>query len=404
MDKESMTKLVDMFKSGKIIVNEEGNLSYSKEYLNKQQKRKITKVNKDKNKRYSNEGIKLSEKVYFTKLKSGELRLRGGRKNAVKFNNELKIKMESKRIGEKRRELYYTLSGMIDKYVQNLEKKANQKEEKVKKKTTIKKTASKPEEIREIDTKKDSTKISSKKEQTTVVVKGEDKERKIDLKEKIFSNIPSSESEKYTYFSKIYDSLDTDQKYEIKLLFLGKDGLINKIKAKIPNKRLERKLISRIKTRYDVLYTLVGYAVSNANKGERPSDKKKSKLRKKYNELSFRSRYKLKLMCLEVEKGNVANILEKIALYLPNKKREEKVLDDIFSGYCCADEFFAEVISGEEKKAEQKRTNKEKRRAMLESIDARSEIKSRVVNRGAMNIPRRAVVKNSSYHGTGRDD
>ena len=131
MDKKYMDKLVDMFKKGKIIVDEKGNLALSESYL--QKTRKIKGVKKEeKSKTYSKEGVKLSEKLYLAQLKSGELKIRGGRKNAQKFNEELKVKTTSKRIGEERREVYKVLSSMIDRYVEGLEEKANQKTSKQK--------------------------------------------------------------------------------------------------------------------------------------------------------------------------------------------------------------------------------------------------------------------------------
>ena len=292
MDKEYMNKLVDMFKSWKIVVNEKGNLAYSKDVLQKQKKRKISGVNKDKNKVYSKEGIKLSEKVYFAKLKSGELKLRGGRKNAIKLNEELKAKIESKRIGETRREVYKTLSNIIDNYVQGLEEKANKKSQKAKQVLSVdsdETETGKAEQVQIVDDTENekldlqvysefthqngediTIEDTKMQEELRAIFESSEDEEKATMHDiptytkdrfvkEIFMNAPSEEGAIKDYFREYYEMLDREQQYEVKLLFLGKRGIINKFKAKMLGRKVEEQLIDQIQYRHDVRSTLVDF-------------------------------------------------------------------------------------------------------------------------------------------------
>lgn len=359
MDKKYMDKLVDMFKKGKIIVDEKGNLALSESYL--QKTRKIKGVKKEeKSKTYSKEGVKLSEKLYLAQLKSGELKIRGGRKNAQKFNEELKVKTTSKRIGEERREVYKVLSGMIDRYVESLEQKSGQKsskqkvqEQKIKEENSKQKVldekmmevsrrsgvdfetvkeitlnindrmrkangkitfeeafadliyekkvafneATSEEEKFEISSEiigiektlfevnVDSNKIDElvkAKEIKDIFKKRNDDNTKVetegneqttekeDIAKKIFREIPYSHEEKVKYFKKYYDMLNKWQKYELKLLYLENSGLISRIRAKMPWKILDKKLVEKMEFRYDIKYTLAKFIEINQMDNDMP--------------------------------------------------------------------------------------------------------------------------------------
>lgn len=353
MDKKYMDKLVDMFKKGKIIVDEKGNLALSESYL--QKTRKIKGVKKEeKSKTYSKEGVKLSEKLYLAQLKSGELKIRGGRKNAQKFNEELKVKTTSKRIGEERRKVYKVLSGMIDRYVEGLEEKSGQKsskqkvqEQKIKeenskqkvldekmmevsrrsgvdfetvkeitlnindrmrkangkitfeeafadliyeKKVAFNETTSEEEKFELsseiigientlIEVNVDSNKIDElvkAKEIKDIFKKRNDDNTKVetegkeDIAKKFFREIPYSHEEKVKYFKKYYDMLNKRQKYELKLLYLANSGLISRIRAKMPWKILDKKLVEKMEFRYDIKYTLAKFIEINQMDNDMP--------------------------------------------------------------------------------------------------------------------------------------
>ena len=353
MDKKYMDKLVDMFKKGKIIVDEKGNLALSESYL--QKTRKIKGVKKEeKSKTYSKEGVKLSEKLYLAQLKSGELKIRGGRKNAQKFNEELKVKTTSKRIGEERRKVYKVLSGMIDRYVEGLEEKSGQKsskqkvqEQKIKeenskqkvldekmmevsrrsgvdfetvkeitlnindrmrkangkitfeeafadliyeKKVAFNETTSEEEKFELsseiigientlIEVNVDSNKIDElvkAKEIKDIFKKRNDDNTKVetegkeDIAKKFFRETPYSYEEKVKYFKKYYDMLNKRQKYELKLLYLANSGLISRIRAKMPWKILDKKLVEKMEFRYDIKYTLAKFIEINQMDNDMP--------------------------------------------------------------------------------------------------------------------------------------
>lgn len=473
MDKEYMNKLVDMFKKGKIIVDENGNLALSESYLKKT--RKIKGVKKEeKSKTYSKEGIKLSEKIYLAQLKSGELKLRGGRKSAQKFNEELKVKMNSKRIGEERREVYRVLSGMIDRYVEGLVEKSSRKASKQKaqeekaneeltkqkiqeekmmevsrrsgvdfetvkavtldimdrmKKTSgqitfeeaiadliyeknvafneakgeeekgkisseiteIKKTISETnvdlskieelveeKEIRETFFKRDDmTEIEEERKEPEVKEK---RKKEKDIVNKIFSEIPHSHEEKIKYFQKYYDMLDKRQKYELKLLYLENRGLISRIRARMPWSRLDRKVLEQMEFRYDMKYTLAKYVEECQRDDDTHSVKTKGKqeIAEKYKKLKAKDRYELRLSRFRLENNSDANIFEKIALHFPNRKRDEKVIRDIYHKHYEADKVFEDIIFMEEEKQKSKEFAKEGRRKFLKRVDVRGKVSGSV--------------------------
>lgn len=64
--------------------------------------------------------------------------------------------------------------------------------------------------------------------------------------------------------------LNKRQKYELKLLYLANSGLISRIRAKMPWKILDKKLVEKMEFRYDIKYTLAKFIEINQMNNDMP--------------------------------------------------------------------------------------------------------------------------------------
>lgn len=124
MDDKEIDKIVKLVKDGKITVSND-TLAFTKDYVKKQNRRKISGPNHEKGKNYLGTKLKLSDKVFFYCTKSGKLALRGGKEAAIDLRHDIKVSLKSKRIGETRRAVYNSIFSMLDIYIDNLKIKAD---------------------------------------------------------------------------------------------------------------------------------------------------------------------------------------------------------------------------------------------------------------------------------------
>lgn len=270
MEKEYIEKILKLFKAGKIIINENGNLAFTADYVEAKNKKQITGPNKDKKKSYSSDTVKLSKKVYFSVLKSGEFRLRGGRKAALDLRESIKKEIEGKRIGENRRKIDSAILNMIDAYENKLAyasikiKSYSDNQINEFNKTVEMASVPKPSITLEDKMKKINDEFESKQPKNKLTYKELMEPRKI--QSELLSHEPHNQHAIENYYKKLYNMLDETQKNKVLLNYLKckkRIHLLDKFLLKFNPKKYVERLCQDIPNMYEIKELLTYYIEYN---------------------------------------------------------------------------------------------------------------------------------------------
>ena len=397
MEKEQINRLVELFKNKKIIVTEKGTLKTASRTQNLQSKGKITGYNKDQGKKYQRDGLQLSKKIFIVKLRSGELSLRGGKKNAELLKIELQKALNTSRIGENRKETYTALINMIDKYVKNLDERA--KKRKAASKDTPKKepdTPSSPNSNMQVNIIDLNDEPSSQGEKQDYIEQPQE-EISSDLVEpsdnifedtlepeysetekktyiaKLMRKAPLQLQKQKTYFMELYNQLSKEQQNQILDTYFFEISqknysLINIAKFHFLKAKIANRLFETIDRLYDIKMLIANYSAENKFPTslkaieELPLGKQK---KGEFDSLSFRQKYTLRLERQKINKRKEnLNIFEKMKLLFLNSAIDEKILIDAYYNTQNAGDLLHDMATEAQ--------NKKQAKAALNNIFARA--------------------------------
>lgn len=346
MNNKEIDKIIKLVKDGKIAISD-GSLAFNKDYVKKQNRRKISGPNHEKGKNYLGTKLKLSDKVFFYCTKSGKLALRGGKVAAKNLQTAIEQKLESKRIGETRRAVYNSIFNMLDIYIADLENKAAKKAEK-KVLNDVANNVSKYIEDKHVESQNTKT-IEHKSKKTNLIKETKQKQtnknnsRRTQITKGMLMDMENrlDDSKKVKFFSQLLKKLPYYEKKDFLVEYLklkslhGNLSFISSLKLLFAPRSVEENLVEDLCSEDFIILKQDLYVIycNNYLFKKSPNDESKpDEIREKYyNNLTQKQRYEMRVRHFAKKYDEYPNILRRFMTFLPKtSKVDDDIIKDIF--------------------------------------------------------------------------